>query len=142
MQHSERGKQVMPLYGTQPVGALYPGDIPFTVFAGEVLVQGSRSQQVGLAGLYENYPAGFSVSLEFSANPGAFEVDVLTSDVDTPDDYQLEANAQITSASGPGPNGKYIARVEFPTVRAMFALLSVKTAPANNPVTCLARIRR
>lgn len=129
----------MSIYNTQvPPPALFPGypQNQATLWNNEPAQTVTYSQQValpagGIPGLNDAKP--LSVELTFSADPGAFEVDVLTSDTDSLDNYHALSSGGSISAATKGPNGSFTARLEIPSgVRANFALLSNKTPAANN----------
>lgn len=108
-----------------PTQALYPGDLPATLFnaeAGAGLV-GKASIALALApppGLVEQET--ISISGFFSAAPGVFEIDLQTSDVDADGMYVSETTT-ITAV-----NANNAFRALF-TIKAKFFRVFVKTLP-------------
>ncbi len=123
----------MPAYQTTGnIPALYPGDTT-TVINAEQPATGTQSQQVAIAPAPN--PAKLSVEVFFSAAPGAFEIDLQTSDDDVASHYV--SNVQTITVV----NANNVARVEFPNIVALFALLKTVTQNAN-AVNCTAKITR
>jgi hypothetical protein len=102
----------------------------------ELVAQGATSIAFQLRrerGAY--YPNGISVQVQFSANPGTFEVDVMTSDTD-------EAGFYVQVASITATNATFVGRVELPNIWAKYVALNMKTSPNAATVTVTALITR
>ncbi|HEY2496544.1 MAG TPA: hypothetical protein VGK24_05705 [Candidatus Angelobacter sp.] len=114
--------------------AIYVGDQQ-TVFNAEqpAVPQASISVALG-SGPGEVGPKTLSVEGYFSGAPGAFEIDLMTSDTDADGMYQAEG-AGITVVNA----GSQAFRAEFTGVSANFARLLLKTR--TNAVNLTARIR-
>jgi hypothetical protein len=73
----------------------------YTVWSAETPTPGNgttaASQQVSIAAGTSGTTTPFSVDGQFSATPGAFEVDVQVSSVDSDTDYQTCSNCNVTS---------------------------------------------
>lgn len=67
-----------------------------------------------------SYPWGFSVEVQFSGNPGAFEVDVMIADTDNPNNYVQFTN--ITQV-----NATFVGRVDVLNSWAKYVALYMKT---------------
>lgn len=138
----------MPKYNTQlPPPALFP--FPpgnrILVFNADTLTTGEFSQQVTLPTGPTAGSRGIRVELDFSANPGAYEIDVMECDSDFENgslEYQEvpEGGALTTVTAGPNGANTHQSSDQIP-IAGQFACLYVKTAPAN-PCTCTARITR
>lgn len=90
-----------------------------------------RSQQFGLR--RDGYlPNCISVEVEFSADPGAFEVELRTADID--EDKYYVSKASLTT----GLNASFIGRIEAVNIVANFGRLNMKTL--TNTVNVSARI--
>ncbi len=73
------------------------------------------------------YPHGFSVEVAFSADPGAFEVDLMTSDTDVAD-YYNPSNYPAAPTSISAVNGAFVGRVELNApFWAKYVALSIKS---------------
>lgn len=94
--------------------AIYPGD-QVTPWNAEARVTGDASPAVCLAGVYENHPGTLSIEGFFSGAPGAFEIDLQTSDTDADGMYQ-SLGAGIVQV-----NANNAFRAEFLNVSARFA---------------------
>lgn len=79
-----------------------------------------------------NLPNCFSVELEFSANPGAFQLDVQTADTDEDKYYVTKASLST------GLNENFVGRIEVTNVVAKFARLKMITL--TNAVEVTARV--
>ena len=106
-----------------PTTAIYPGDIPFDLFAAEAKadITGKASAAVGLGptpGLIEQQTV--SISGFFSADPGVFEIDIETADIDADGNYVAETTT-ITAV-----NASNAFHVLY-TVKARFLRAFVKT---------------
>lgn len=140
----------MPKYGSalQPpfLGTNYPLH-QYAVFNAEAVTLGEYSQQVGLPLGPTTGAKGIRVEIDFSANPGNFEFDVMESDSDIlgPLGYdQVPTGGGMTQAnvtSGPNGANTRIATDLIP-VAGQFVCLYVKTIPSNASITCTARITR
>ena len=121
----------MPAYDTLvPPTALYPGD-SYACINNEKPASGTLSQQVALGRKDADNGGRIAVELQFAANPGAFEVDVMTADTDVANAYVMQNGIAAVDAT-------FYARVEL-NVNANFAALLTKTANAN-AVACTAKI--
>jgi hypothetical protein len=121
----------MPAYDTLvPPTALYPGD-SYKCINNETPASGTLSQQVALGRKDADNAGRLSVEITFSANPGVFEVDLMVSDTDNPNDYVMNNGIDAVDAT-------FTARVEV-NVNALFAALYTKTANANAAL-CTAKI--
>lgn len=130
----------MPAYNTaQGVPCIYPSDLAYAVFSGETLSVNEVSQQVAVSRQNEGEP-GITVELQFSANPGVFEIDLQEADTDATNFYLNVASAVINAATQ-GADSKYYARFDAASFAGQFARLFVKTWP-NTSVTCIAKIRK
>lgn len=137
-----------PAYNTQsPPPALFPfgpGNRQL-VFNAEALTTGEYSQQIVLptgpvAGARE-----VRIEIDFSANPGVFEIDVMESDSDFENgkaEYQqVPTGGQINTVTA-GPNGANTHQsTDLIQISGQFMCLYVRMQPAN-AVTCTARITR
>ena len=119
---------------TGSITGLYPGDSS-TVINNEQPASGTASRQVAVAQSPNGGQQKLSVQVSFPSAPGAFEIDLQTSDVDNDADYVSEATT-ITTV-----NADFTARAEFPQIVALFARLLTKTQNANG-VNCTAIITR
>lgn len=88
------------------ITALYQGD-SINFWASEAVVVGSSSVQAALAPSIGSEGQAASVEIAFSADPGAFQIDVQTSDTDNDIDYVTE-----TSITG-GMNSHFVCRTEI-----------------------------
>ena len=75
------------------------------------------------------YPNGVSIEIAFSGNPGAFEVDIQTSDTDQ------DANYVTVNAVTANLNASNVARVERPDIYAKFIRAYLKTLTNNVNIT-------
>lgn len=124
----------MPAYDTTPTSPEIPvltAGRPITLWNAEAVVTGGKSLQFALHRDI-NFPSCFSVELEFSANPGAFEIAIQTADQDVEKYYV--AKGSITS----GLNGSFVGRIEVVNVVAKFARLSAVLI--TNAVNVTARV--
>jgi hypothetical protein len=135
----------MPVYNTQSPPPFLGRDYPLNtslVFSAEALVTGEFSQQLQVpTGLAQK---GIRVELDFSADPGAYEIDVMEADTDQSGaaEYQQVPVGGAMSTRTAGPNGAntHQSSDQIP-VAGQFVCLYVKAQPAN-PCTCTARITR
>lgn len=137
----------MPAYGTQTpppsLGFNYPLN-QVSVFQAETLIDGEFSERVCIPLGPTSGVRGIRIEGDFSANPGAFEIDVMECDDDSlgKNEYQQVPTGGVINTVTTGANG---ANTHFSTnlipIAGQFACLYVKTHPAN-AVTCTARITR
>jgi hypothetical protein len=135
----------MPVYNSQLPPPFLGRDFPlnnFLVFKAETLLTGEFSQQLQIpTGLSAK---GVRVELDFSANPGAYEIDVMEADTDLngPQEYQQVPSGGQLNTVTVGPNGANTHQSsDLIPVAGQFVCLYVRTAPAN-AVTATARISR
>jgi hypothetical protein len=87
-------------YGSGNPITLYPGTA-VTVWNAETPTVGNGASAASIPVVFgpssSNRAPGFSVSGQFSAAPGAFEIDVQVSDVDSNTSYQTISGGAITS---------------------------------------------
>lgn len=125
----------MPAYqiiGSIP--AVYPGDSVVCINA-ERPAAGTAHQQVALSQNPNGDAIKVSVEVLFTGVPGAFEINLETSDTD------VDANYVPQAAVLNGVDAANAARAEFPNIVAKFARLRTKTQSVN-VVNCTARIGR
>ena len=79
------------------------------------------------------YPWGASFELWFSGDPGAFEVDIQTADVDA-DSHYCTINSWINDAS---LNANFVGRIELPNFWARYVRAYVKSLTNNVTVSLL-----
>ena len=104
---------------------------------GELVAAGTLSQAVQLERINRTfYPFGASFQLTFGGNPGVFEVDIMTSDIDE-QIYYCTINSLTSTAQ---LNSNYSGRVELPNFWAKYVAVYVKTL--TNPVTVAALVTR
>ena len=136
----------MPVYGTQQATALFIGDQK-QVWSAETptpgATQAATSIPIALAAL-NSLTQSVSVSIAFSAAPGAFEVDLLTADADTSGaTASAAANAAswanyVQKATVISVNASNVARMEVTGIKAKFAALQLVSRA--NSVTATATI--
>lgn len=115
----------MPAYqASGSITALYPGDTATLILA-ERPAAGVASLQVALGGNPDGSPLKLSVEGLFAGAPGAFEVDLQTSDTDVDADYISQA-AVLNAV-----NANNACRAEFPAIVAKFARLLTKIQTTN-----------
>ncbi len=107
----------MPEYGTNTAPILTWSQ-PTQVWSAETPTLGELSQQVCLPPANEYLPKCLSVEIAFSAAPGTFEVDVMTTDTDNEAYYTKKA--AITEV-----NAGNVARVELTGIVAKFVALQL-----------------
>lgn len=119
----------------------YPSN-SFLLFNAETLTTGEFSQQVHLP----PNPVGSAdvrvrLQIDFSAAPGAFEIDVMECDTDTQGtaEYAQVPVAGAITVVNTGSTTQ--ATLDLSPFQGQFLLLYVKTKPAN-AVTCTARVTR
>lgn len=79
------------------------------------------------------YPWGASFELWFSGDPGAFEVDIQTADVDA-DSHYCTINSWINDAS---LNANFVGRIELPNFWARYVRAYVESLTNNVTVSLL-----
>jgi hypothetical protein len=111
----------MPAYTGPAQATLLRDNRQMYLFQNETVVVGESSVAVQLdrvSGTF--YPWGVSFHISFSGAPGAFEIDVQTSDVDQDSDY-VTINALTTG----GLNASNVGRVELPNFWAKYVRVKV-----------------
>ena len=124
--------------------ALYPGD-SFLVFKAEALTTGQMSQQVALPTNWASGAKGVRVEIDFNANPGAYELDVMECDSDqngSSEYQQVPTGGSLTTVTT-GPNGAstHQSSDQIPVAGQMLAIY-VKAQPANGSITATVRVTR
>lgn len=137
-----------PKYGTlaQPF-ALFPfgpGN-RYLAFNADTLTTGMFSERVHIPTGPTAGARGIRVELDFSVNPGAYEIDVMESDSDfengSAEYQQVPAGGSLTTVTN-GVNGANTHQSSDQiAIAGQFVCLYVKTQPAN-ACTCTARITR
>jgi xanthine dehydrogenase iron-sulfur cluster and FAD-binding subunit A len=132
-------------YNSQvPPPALFPffPSNTFLLFNAEALTTGEFSQQVHIPpSPTAQAQAGIRITIDFSAAPGAFEIDIMEDDTD------LEGAAHYAQVpvagviNAPNAGSATQATVDLLPFQGQFLCLYVKTQPAN-AVTCTARATR
>lgn len=137
----------MPQYNTalQPPFLSYEYPLnEYLVFNAETLTLGEFSQQLQLPIGPVAGQKGIRVEVDFSANPGAFELDVMESDYDLNGSLnyqQVPAGGQINTVTN-GMNGANTHQsTDLIPVAGQFVCIYVRTPPAN-AVTATVRISR
>lgn len=126
----------MPAYSTTFLPkAIYPGDSE-TVWAAETVLTGAASQRVALGDPYNDGVGRLSVEIEFSADPGAFQIDVQNSDTDVDSSYQVVPSSSLTAV-----NASFKGRIDLYPLQGKFGRLVMTNDPAN-AVTVTARMIR
>jgi hypothetical protein len=100
---------------------------PWTATQSSIAVQLERTK----SGFY--YPTGFSVEISFSGAPGAFEVDVQTSDTDQDAFYSKAAATTVANTGN-------VARIEMVSYWALFTRVNIPTL--TNAVNVTVKITR
>lgn len=93
---------------------------PNIVWSNEAVAANSSSMQVCLH-RNEHFPTVMSAQIQFAADPGAFQVDLQTADVD--DDTLYVTKASINS----GLNASFVGRIEATDIVARFVRLRMVT---------------
>lgn len=124
----------MPVYSaTQIPSAIYPGDTFLSINAelNTAYPTGTAAQKCAIAQNIVGGPKQISMQVEFSANPGVFEIDLQTADQDINGAYKsMDSTFNITTAVQTGGAGNYYNRVEVP-VKALFCRAFVVLQTAN-----------
>lgn len=120
----------MPGYGGTGQAALLRENQQEYLFVRESNLVGTASIAVQLERLRNYYLSSVSFQLYFTdangnpASPGAFEVDIQSSDIDQDTQYCLEASLSSTAL-----NANFVGRMEFPALSAKYVRAFVKTLP-------------
>jgi hypothetical protein len=132
----------MPLYDTSsnPQLQILPGDVQILQNAETVSVNGTAVIQRNVPNSIYQPAKALNISIEFSGNPGAFELDIQDSDEDEDSSYQSIPNALLNVASI-GSDGSYNTRYELSPFTGNWIRPYWKTAPAN-AVTVTVRLAR
>lgn len=122
---------------TAPIYALYPGD-KGTALSAERLLTGVASERFAIGkGPSDNVAPKISVELQFSADPGAFTLDVQQADQETAGAYiNVPSGGTVTTV-----NATFFARIDLDPFLGGFIRL-LQTLQTANVVTCTAIIRR
>jgi hypothetical protein len=139
---------LMPIYNTKnpppSLSVFHPGNREL-VFNKDTLTANMFSQQVSIPSGPTTGQRGIRVEIDFSVNPGAYEIDVMESDSDLengPTEYQQVPTGGALTTVTTGVNGASTHQSsDLIPIAGQFVLLYVKTAPAN-ACTCTARITR
>jgi hypothetical protein len=132
----------MPGYGGSGQAKLVRDNQQVFLFQNEIVVAGRASIAIQLERINRSYyPWGVSFQIYFTASdgvtpadPGAFEVDIQTSDIDTDLHYCL-TNSLVGDAS---LNSNFSGRIEMPNFYAKYVRALVKTQPNTLYTTVLA----
>ena len=130
----------MPAYNsTVPPYAIWPGDTQ-NIWNAESPSAGTSSQQMALGERDSRGGTPFSADIQFSANPGTFEVDVQVANVDQDSAYYTLDQATTTDGAITQVNAGFAAHLDAPFVTAKFARL--KLVSLQNAVTITASLSR
>jgi hypothetical protein len=126
------GEHNMPGYpGSSQAQLLYENRQAF-LFQNEIVAAGTASIAYQLHRERGNfYPWGMSLELAFGGNPGTFEVDIETADVDT-DAHYVTINTMTS-----GLNSSYVGRLELPSFWAKYVRAQVVTLTNSVAITVL-----
>lgn len=127
-----------------PITGIRRGDVPVAVWNAEALTTGEFSQALNLAGGGNTDTAGgefVRVSIVFSGAPGAFTIEIQTSDTDTPNSYTNEPFGGATPGQITTVGANNSVSVSLEPIVARFIRLYCVTQPAN-AVTATATIMR
>lgn len=114
-----------PMPGNELAKLLYENEQGYA-WQNEIVAEGAISQAFQLRRERgASYPNGISVQVAFDADPGVFEVDVLTSDTDNAAFYVMATTTAKISAVNAG----FVGRLELPLVYAKYVALQMKTSP-------------
>lgn len=127
----------MPVYTSNPpCTSIFPGDLA-TVVSAETLVTGQAYQRVAIGNVYMQGVSQLVMEVEFSADPGAFQIDVQDSATDSDGNYaNVPAGGSITTV-----NAAFKGSVVLSPFVGGFAR-PFATLQAANAVTCTIRFRR
>lgn len=122
----------MPGYpGSSQAQLLYENRQAF-LFQNEIVAAGTASVAYQLHRERGNfYPWGISLELSFGSDPGTFEVDIETADVDT-DAHYVTLNTMTS-----GLNSFYVGRLELPSFWARYVRAQVVTLTNSVAITVL-----
>jgi hypothetical protein len=95
---------------------IYTPGMPMVLWNAETVAANSASVQFCIR-RYEHFAANMSVAFKFGGDPGAFQIDFQTADVD--DDTQYITKASVLA----GLNSSFAGRMEITNVVAKFARL-------------------
>jgi hypothetical protein len=131
----------MPGYGGAGQASLIRDNQQVFLFQQELVVAGRASIALQLERVNRSsYPWGVSFQLAFTdvngvpASPGAFEVDIQTSDIDQDIQY-VNINSWVGVAS---LNASFVGRIELAVFYAKYVRAFIKTLPSPVYVTVLA----
>jgi len=126
----------MPLYPGPGKAALLYENRQAWLFQNEAITAGQSSIACQLHRIFgDSYPFGASFEIGFSADPGAFEVDIQTSDSDAADGKYFS----VVQTTGP-LNASFLTRVEMPLFWARF--VRVKLVSITNAVNLTVELTR
>jgi hypothetical protein len=126
------------LFGVPTISNEPPGD---SNISGETPTAGEASVAVALApAMIGSIVRNVGVQLLFSANPGAFNIQVQEADTDADGFYLTPAAAAytITAATEIGSTGKYVARADLGAIGSQFIRLFCDANP--NAVSIVAKV--
>lgn len=78
------------------------------------------------------YPWGFAVEVQFTSNPGSFEVDVMGAETDNPINYVKIGSITAVASLVPG---NYVGRFETTALYPKYVALNMTTLGNSVPVT-------
>jgi hypothetical protein len=132
-------------YNSQvPPPALFPfyPQNSYLLFNAESLTTGEFSQQVAIPPNIEGgATTGIRLQVDFSAAPGAFEIDIMECDTDTQGAAEYAQVPVAGSITVVNANSTTQATVDLLPFQGQFLCLYVRTQPAN-AVTCTVRATR
>ena len=129
----------MPLYGSQQIQSLIPGDLPLTLFNAETPLTGQSSIAFTVMPKPHGAPVALSFEFLFAGAPGVFEFDIQDADTETGDAYLLIPAVGQVQVATLGPGGKAVARVELWPTRGTFFRVLCLTQNAN-AVACTVKV--
>jgi hypothetical protein len=104
----------MPGYAGKGRATLLRSNQQAFLFQNEIPTVPSLSLAVQLERISHSfYPWGASFEVWFSGNPGAFEIDFMGANDDSPERYL--SLGSVTTATGSTVSGQYVARFDMPT---------------------------
>lgn len=126
-----------------PITGIRRGDLPVAVWNAESPLSGALSQALELSRSGNDKAGGeyVRVTLVFSGPPGAFTVQIQTSDQDNPNSYTNEPFGGATPGQITTVGANNSASVSLEPIVARFVRLLMVAQPAN-PVTVTATIMR
>jgi hypothetical protein len=123
----------MPAYNTiSPPYAVWPGDSQ-TIWNAESPAIGAASQQVALGERDGRGVTPFAADVQFSGNPGTFEVDVQVANTDQDSAYYTLDQGTTNDGAVLQVNSAFTAHLDAPFVTAKFVRL--KLVALQNAVT-------